>query len=153
MLRSDGKFGKNCSLLEYDNGISSIVFCLSFPYFILAKNISQVSFGSKSPALSDREEFPLFFRTVMPDSAHNPARIAFIQYFKWETIATFTQNEEIYSLAINDLVGQLENANISCSSTLSFSESDYKVQLQVLRVNKTIIFILLFFFYSFLNKK
>ncbi|KAG7305911.1 hypothetical protein JYU34_008463, partial [Plutella xylostella] len=41
-------------------------------------NIVQVSFGSTSPALSDRSEFPLFCRTVAPDSSHNPARIAFI---------------------------------------------------------------------------
>lgn len=93
-----------------------------------------MSFGSTAPALSDREEFPFFFRTVMPDSAHNPARIAFIRHFKWDTVATFSQNEEVHSLAVNDLVTQLERANISCSSTLSFSEIDYKDQLQMLRV-------------------
>jgi gamma-aminobutyric acid type B receptor len=69
----------------------------------------------------------------MPDSAHNPARISFIQYFKWDSVVTFSQKEEIHSLAINDLVTQLERANISCSSTLSFSENDYKEQLKVLK--------------------
>lgn len=99
--------------------------------------VLQVSFGSLSPALSDREEFPYFFRTVMPDSAHNPARIAFIRHFKWDTVTTFSQNEEVHSLAINDLVTKLERANISCSSTLSFSDTDYKEQLQLLRVRKS----------------
>lgn len=94
-----------------------------------------MSFGSLSPALSDREEFPYFFRTVMPDSAHNPARIAFIRHFKWDTVTTFSQNEEVHSLAVNDLVTKLERANISCTTTLSFSEIDYKEQLQMLRVN------------------
>lgn len=93
----------------------------------------KVSFGTTAPALSDRDEFPYFFRTVMPDSAHNPARISFIQYFKWDSVVTFSQNEEIYSLAINDIVTQLERANISCSSTLSFSENDYKEQLKILK--------------------
>lgn len=95
----------------------------------------QVSFGSTSPALSDRNEFPLFYRTVAPDSSHNPARIAFIRRFGWDTVTTFSQNEEIHSLAVNDLVTELENANISCAATITFGETDFKNQLKMLRVN------------------
>lgn len=94
---------------------------------------SKVSFGSTSPALSDRSEFPLFYRTVAPDSSHNPARIAFIRRFGWDTVTTFSQNEEIHSLAVNDLVTELENANISCTAT-TFAETDFKNQLKILRV-------------------
>lgn len=97
---------------------------------------SKVSFGSRAPALSDREEFPYFFRTVMPDSSHNPARIAFIKFFKWDTVTTFSQNEEAHSLAVNDLVTQLERANISCAATITFGETNFKDQLQTLRVIK-----------------
>lgn len=93
-----------------------------------------MSFGSTSPALSDRSEFPLFYRTVAPDSSHNPARIAFIRRFGWDTVTTFTQNEEIHSLAVNDLVAELENANISCAATITFAETDFKNQLKMLRV-------------------
>jgi gamma-aminobutyric acid type B receptor len=93
-----------------------------------------VSFGSTTPALSDREEFPYFFRTVMPDSSHNPARIAFIRRFKWDTVTTFSQSEEVHSLAVNDLVTQLERANISCTATITFGEANFKDQLQMLRV-------------------
>lgn len=95
---------------------------------------SKVSFGSTSPALSDRSEFPLFYRTVAPDSSHNPARIAFIRRFGWYTVSTFSQNEEIHSLAVNDLVTELENANISCAATITFAETDFKNQLKMLRV-------------------
>lgn len=94
-----------------------------------------MSFGSTSPALSDRREFPLFYRTVAPDSSHNPARIAFIRKFGWDTVTTFSQNEEIHSLAVNDLVTELETANISCAATLTFAETDFKEQLKILRVN------------------
>lgn len=94
----------------------------------------KVSFGSTSPALSDRSEFPLFYRTVAPDSSHNPARIAFIRRFGWDTVTTFSQNEEIHSLAVNDLVTELENANISCAATITFAETDFKNQLKMLRV-------------------
>ncbi|CAO1311189.1 unnamed protein product [Diamesa serratosioi] len=96
-------------------------------------NIVQVSFGSTAPALSDRREFPLFYRTVAPDSAHNPARIAFIRRFGWDTVTTFSQNEEVHSLAVNDLVTELESANISCAATITFGETDFKDQLRMLR--------------------
>jgi hypothetical protein len=58
----------------------------------------QVSFGSTSPALSDRGEFPLFYRTVAPDSSHNPARLAFVRVFGWDTVTALSQNEDVFSL-------------------------------------------------------
>ncbi|KAM3963605.1 gamma-aminobutyric acid type B receptor subunit 3 [Aphomia sociella] len=114
--------GTACS--EVTESIAKIV-----PYW----NIVQVSFGSTSPALSDRSEFPLFCRTVAPDSSHNPARIAFIRQFGWDTVTAFSQNEEIYSLAVNELVTQLEAANITCAASITFAESDFKEQLQQLK--------------------
>lgn len=103
-------------------------------YLAYTTNPFQVSFGSTSPALSDRREFPLFYRTVAPDSSHNAARIAFIRKFGWDTVTTFSQNEEIYSLAVNELVTELENANIS-TNIITFAETDFKDQLQLLRVS------------------
>lgn len=115
--------GSACS--EVTESLAKVV-----PYW----NIVQVSFGSTSPALSDRQEFPYFYRTVAPDSSHNPARIAFIRKFAWDTVTTFSQNEEIHSLAVNDLVTELEAANISCAATITFGATDYKEQLLLLRV-------------------
>lgn len=57
-----------------------------------------MSFGSTSPALSDRQEFPLFYRTVAPDSSHNPARLAFVRGLGWDTVTALSQNEDVYSL-------------------------------------------------------
>ncbi|XP_058126262.1 gamma-aminobutyric acid type B receptor subunit 2 [Anopheles ziemanni] len=114
--------GSACS--EVTESLAKIV-----PYW----NILQVSFGSTAPALSDRREFPLFYRTVAPDSSHHPARIAFLMRFGWDTVATFSQNEEGYSLAVNDLVTELERANITCAATISFAETDFKEQLKLLR--------------------
>ncbi|XP_046389331.1 gamma-aminobutyric acid type B receptor subunit 2-like [Ischnura elegans] len=96
-------------------------------------NILQVSYGSTSPALSDRREFPLFFRTVAPDSSHNPARLAFVSRFKWDTVTALSQNEDVFSLAVNDLVTELEQANVSCRATVTFGENDFKFQLRMLR--------------------
>ncbi|XP_060803785.1 gamma-aminobutyric acid type B receptor subunit 2 [Amyelois transitella] len=114
--------GTACS--DVTESIAKIV-----PYW----NIVQVSFGSTSPALSDRSEFPLFCRTVAPDSSHNLARIAFIRKFGWDTVTAFSQNEETYSLSVNELVTQLESANITCAASITFAETDFKQQLQQLK--------------------
>ena len=61
-------------------------------------NVIQVSFGSTAPALSDTTEFPLFLRTVAPDSSHNSARIALIKHFGWDTVTALSQTGDMYSL-------------------------------------------------------
>ncbi|XP_011340881.1 uncharacterized protein LOC105281380 [Ooceraea biroi] len=96
-------------------------------------NVIQVSFGSTAPALSDSNEFPLFVRTVAPDSSHNPARIALIKHFGWDTVTALSQTGDMYSLAVNDLVTELEQANITCTATITFAENDYKEQLRTLK--------------------
>jgi gamma-aminobutyric acid type B receptor len=60
--------------------------------------VLQVAFGSTSPSLSDRREFPLFYRTVAPDSSHNPARLAFVRGFGWDTVTALSQDEDVFSL-------------------------------------------------------
>ncbi|XP_053612233.1 gamma-aminobutyric acid type B receptor subunit 2 isoform X2 [Plodia interpunctella] len=114
--------GTACS--DVTESIAKIV-----PYW----NIVQVSFGSTTPALSDRSQFPLFSRTVAPDSSHHLARIAFIRRFGWDTVTAFSQNEEVYSLAVNELVTQLEAANITCAASITFAETDFKQQLLQLK--------------------
>ncbi|GFV19284.1 transposable element Tc1 transposase [Trichonephila clavipes] len=61
-------------------------------------NIVQISYGATSPALSDRENFPMFFRTVAPDSSHNAALLSFVLYHKWFTVATLHEQGDKHSL-------------------------------------------------------
>nr|XP_033338057.1 gamma-aminobutyric acid type B receptor subunit 2 isoform X1 [Megalopta genalis]XP_033338058.1 gamma-aminobutyric acid type B receptor subunit 2 isoform X2 [Megalopta genalis]XP_033338059.1 gamma-aminobutyric acid type B receptor subunit 2 isoform X1 [Megalopta genalis] len=114
--------GTACS--EVSETLAKIV-----PYW----NVIQISFGSTAPALSDTTEFPLFLRTVAPDSSHNSARIAFIKHFGWDTVTALSQTGDMYSLAVNDLVTELEQANITCTATITFAENDYKEQLRTLK--------------------
>ncbi|KAK8727207.1 hypothetical protein OTU49_009751, partial [Cherax quadricarinatus] len=60
-------------------------------------NIVQVSFGSVSPALSDRSSYPRFIRTVAPDSSHNAARLAFLTHHSWSTVTTISENHDMYT--------------------------------------------------------
>lgn len=55
--------------------------------------IVQVSYGSTSPALKNRELYPRFFRTISSDSAFNPARAALLIKYGWKRVATLHQNE------------------------------------------------------------
>ncbi|KAJ8895986.1 hypothetical protein PR048_001327 [Dryococelus australis] len=148
---------------------------------VLRAGLPDVSFGSTSPALSDRKEFPLFFRTVAPDSSHNPARLAFVRRFGWDSVTALSQDEDVYTMpnnagnpqlyvpacttsdiprrqtglygkpilfafvicnlllnqAVNDLVTELERANITCPATVTFSETDYEDQMRTLKVRPT----------------
>ncbi|XP_066146697.1 gamma-aminobutyric acid type B receptor subunit 2 [Euwallacea fornicatus] len=96
-------------------------------------NIIQISYGSRSPVLSDRRQFPLFFRTVAPDSSHNIAKSNFIKHYKWKVVVAFSQSENQYLLPINHLITELEKDNITCMSTVTFSHDNYKEQLEVLK--------------------
>ncbi|KAL3234091.1 hypothetical protein MRX96_022836 [Rhipicephalus microplus] len=104
----------------------------------LAKVVSywgvlQISFGSLSSVLSDRAGFPLFFRTVAPDSSHNAARVAFLRRYRWDTVATLHEDDELYALAINELLTQLEGAHIAVSSSESVTRNDFLEQIQELK--------------------
>lgn len=72
----------------------------------------------------------------MSDNKHSSLIIIHLpsRRFKWDTVTTFSQNEEVHSLAVNDLVTQLERANISCTATITFGEANFKDQLTLLRV-------------------
>lgn len=57
----------------------------------------QLSYGSSSPALSDRQRFPLFFRTHPSATLHNPARIKLFQKFGWTRISTIQETQEVFT--------------------------------------------------------
>ena len=48
--------------------------------------------------LTDRENYPTFFRTVAPDSSHNAAKAAFVDHFGWHEVSSLMQDEELFSL-------------------------------------------------------
>ncbi|KAK5644175.1 hypothetical protein RI129_008020 [Pyrocoelia pectoralis] len=99
-------------------------------------NILQISYGSTSPMLSDRNKFPLFFRTVAPDSSHNSARISFIKHFGWNMVATLSLSQQPFLLSLNRFVRELEASDVYCVATITFSMENYKEQLRILKVYK-----------------
>ncbi|XP_019856011.1 PREDICTED: gamma-aminobutyric acid type B receptor subunit 1-like [Amphimedon queenslandica] len=65
-------------------------------------NIVQLSYFATSPALSDRRQYPLFFRVSPSENLHNEARIALSNMYNWCKVATLYQTENIFSLAVID---------------------------------------------------
>lgn len=57
----------------------------------------QLSYGSSSPALSNRQRFPTFFRTHPSATLHNPTRVQLFKKWGWTKIATIQQTTEVFT--------------------------------------------------------
>lgn len=59
--------------------------------------LPQLSYGSSSPALSNRQRFPTFFRTHPSATLHNPTRVQLFKKWGWTKIATIQQTTEVFT--------------------------------------------------------
>lgn len=75
----------HCFLFFCESSSNSSLFC------------PQLSYGSSSPALSNRQRFPTFFRTHPSATLHNPTRVQLFQKWKWTRIATIQQTTEVFT--------------------------------------------------------
>ncbi|XP_072015945.1 gamma-aminobutyric acid type B receptor subunit 1-like [Amphiura filiformis] len=96
-------------------------------------NLNTVSYAASSPALSNRDVYPYFFRTIMPDTMFNPARIRLLREFGWNKVGVIHGKEEIESLAADDLLDLLEEANITVLTSETFASEDPYHQVQNLK--------------------
>lgn len=58
----------------------------------------QISYGSSSPTLSDRDMFPTFFRTIPSETQSNSARFALMQRYNWSKVATLHETRNVFTL-------------------------------------------------------
>lgn len=77
----------------------TVYLCICFNHLLpsFLSGISQLSYGSSSPALSNRQRFPTFFRTHPSATLHNPTRVQLFQKWKWTRIATIQQTTEVFT--------------------------------------------------------
>ncbi|EEC10249.1 metabotropic GABA-B receptor subtype, putative, partial [Ixodes scapularis] len=80
----------------------------------------QISYGSSSPALSNRKRFPTFFRTHPSATIHNPTRIKLFQKFEWSRIAIIQEAEEVFTSTGEDLEIKCKEAHIEIVTRQSF---------------------------------
>ncbi|XP_052793612.1 gamma-aminobutyric acid type B receptor subunit 1-like [Mya arenaria] len=76
-------------------------------------NLTQLSYGSSSPILSDRKRFPKFFRIVTPEQKVNEARIQLMRKFDWNKVATIHQALEFFSVVTDDFVRRASDLNVT----------------------------------------
>ncbi|KAJ7375512.1 Gamma-aminobutyric acid type B receptor subunit 2 [Desmophyllum pertusum] len=86
-------------------------------------NLIQVSYGASSFYLSDKEKYPLFFRTIPPEKGHNAGRLAVLKYFKWNRIAIVTEREPYYEAAFTSLTKLLKENDITIVADEFLGES------------------------------
>ncbi|XP_072016479.1 gamma-aminobutyric acid type B receptor subunit 1-like [Amphiura filiformis] len=96
-------------------------------------NLNMVSYAAISPALSNRIDYPYFYRTVVPDTMINSARIRVMKEFGWNKVGTIHGKHEIFSLVVDHLIGGLHEANIMILTSETFASDDPSHQIQNLK--------------------
>ncbi|XP_052778520.1 gamma-aminobutyric acid type B receptor subunit 1-like [Mya arenaria] len=79
-------------------------------------NVTQLSYGSSSPILSDRKRYPRFFRITTPDQKLNEARLEIMKTFGWVKVATIHHAQEFFSAVTDDFVKKAALYNVSIVS-------------------------------------
>ncbi|KAM3654689.1 gamma-aminobutyric acid type B receptor subunit 1-like, partial [Ammospiza maritima maritima] len=83
-------------------------------------NVTVLSYGSSSPALSNRRRFPTFFRTHPSATLHNPTRVQLFRKWGWTKIATIQQTEEVFTSTLDDLDRRVKEAGLEITFRQSF---------------------------------
>ncbi|KAK2165940.1 hypothetical protein LSH36_44g11028 [Paralvinella palmiformis] len=83
-------------------------------------NLLLVSYAATSPALSEREKYPTFYRLAPADSSYNAARKTFLQYFNWKAVAALHEDIETFTLAMDDMNKEFDKENITVKASLTF---------------------------------
>ncbi|XP_016847283.1 gamma-aminobutyric acid type B receptor subunit 1 [Anolis carolinensis] len=83
-------------------------------------NLIVLSYGSSSPALSNRQRFPTFFRTHPSATLHNPTRVQLFKKWGWKKIATIQQTTEVFTSTLDDLEERVKEADIEITFRQSF---------------------------------
>ena len=70
------------------------------PFLLLAFFfcVFQISFGASSPVLSERDNYPLFFRTIPSETLPNSVRFALMNTYNWCKVATLHETANVFSL-------------------------------------------------------
>ncbi|KAL5007635.1 hypothetical protein ScPMuIL_016441 [Solemya velum] len=96
-------------------------------------NVTQISYGSSSPLLSDRQRFPKFFRVTTPDTEHNIARISLMRRLGWKRIATIHESLDFFSAVTDNLIQQVKDLDIEIMAAEIFDD-DPTTQVENLKV-------------------
>ncbi|XP_071821055.1 gamma-aminobutyric acid type B receptor subunit 1-like isoform X2 [Apostichopus japonicus] len=83
-------------------------------------NLNVLAWGASSPALSNRERFPTFFRTHPSATLHNPTRVKLCKEWNWTKIAIIQETQEVFTSTSEDLEKEVAKANMTITARASF---------------------------------
>ncbi|XP_056372834.1 vomeronasal type-2 receptor 26-like [Hyla sarda] len=86
---------------------------------------TQVSYGARDPALSDRRLYPHFFRTVQNNEEQYVALVKFLIYFKWNMVCIFTTNDDIGERDLRLLTAELQKSGICIELVWVFTHNKF----------------------------
>ena len=85
-LKAMGELLGRASRVDVVIGPACSSACEVTGYLSGGQGIPQISYGATSPGLSDKNRFPLFSRTVAPETSKAPALIALMRNFDWNNV-------------------------------------------------------------------
>ncbi|XP_070561872.1 gamma-aminobutyric acid type B receptor subunit 2-like [Ptychodera flava] len=97
-------------------------------------HLIQVSPLATAPTLSDRVNFPYFFRTHPSQYVYNTVRLAICRDLGWKNVATLYQNHEKFSVAFDALHESVAQLNMTLLTSESF---DMNPAEQLARIKKS----------------
>uniref|UniRef100_UPI00398E7EA3 extracellular calcium-sensing receptor-like n=1 Tax=Pristiophorus japonicus TaxID=55135 RepID=UPI00398E7EA3 len=104
------------SLLVGDGGSSQSI---AVSRVVAPFGIGMVSYFASCACLSDKREFPTFFRTIPSDNAQMKALVRVIQYFKWTWIGAVAEDNDYGRFGMRSLIEEVAKFEI-CIAYIEF---------------------------------
>lgn len=107
----------------------------------------QVSFGSSSPSLSDKNRFPRFYRTIPSEIQVNSLRLAIMRTFNWTRVATLHNTENVFSVvrccnptspSINSKDGIPHDRSEMCVATITYTGCQHQCCIWHMLIDVTV---------------
>ncbi|XP_078059599.1 extracellular calcium-sensing receptor-like [Mustelus asterias] len=99
-------------------------------------DIGLVSYSSSCTCLSDKREFPTFFRTIPSDGVQVKALVRLVQRFKWIWVGIVTEDSEYGRFATMSFIEEVSKFE-TCIAFIEFMSPD-STRIKLLRVVETI---------------
>ena len=107
-------------------------------------NMPQISFGSTSPLLSNRDLYPYFYRTVPPDNYQAQAMIDLIVSFGWDYVSTIYSNNLYGQPGINEFHNLAKTKGVCIDFNIGIEDTSDYVLLSKNLLNSTANVVVLF---------
>ncbi|XP_077982551.1 uncharacterized protein LOC144437483 [Glandiceps talaboti] len=90
-----------------------------------------ISYSTESPGLSDRNEYPYFYRTFPPSSEHSYCYVSLFEYFDWRRCATLTEDGADFLNVVDTMHNVFAESGVEVVSNRKFPGQRHSQDLSV----------------------